>query len=171
MITIVNCLIHHGDIRRSPNCAIKGLILILRIFQFGPVEVLKGARESSSCLVFVDNLCGYWAAKQAEAAWEEAERNQSEMGKIETSEDKLTCLLIARLASLVSMRIRFHARHPEFSSHYTSQGEDESVPPKMPRLFTVKSVSALLDLGGGCDAVCDACMSVIEKGLEVRKES
>ena len=67
MSNIVNALEQHGGIRRNPNSAIKGLILLLRVFQFGPGgEIIKGARESSTVLVFVDTLCGVWAAKQAE---------------------------------------------------------------------------------------------------------
>ena len=167
---IISCLNNHNQLTRSIGCAIKGLILLLRIFHFGPPQVLKDSSSSSASLTLVDGVCSVWAARQAEAAWQESNEDEKKKDKSNNtpSFDKNVSLLIARLASLVSAKIRFHCRHPEFSSHYTELiSEMSNAPPEMPRLLTVKSLSVLLDLGAGCDAVCAACFEVINQSLRI----
>lgn len=111
--------------------------------------------------------------QQAQAAWGEAnddgdgggskkkeKRRQSGGGrKAKVTNSPQACMMVARLASLISLKIRFHSRHQDFGAHYTA--------PAMPRIFVVKAMTGLLDVGANADAVAEACFNVIEECKKV----
>ena len=134
------------NLDRSSNLAqcAKGLVLILRLTQFGPPGC-----SFSPMLEYVEGLMAAWATMQAQAAWGEAnedavgsggggkrrqssgKRRQSGGGKKGNKVNSpQACMMVARLASLISLKIRFYSRNPDFGTHYTS--------PDMPRIFVVK---------------------------------
>ena len=120
------------------------------------------------------------ATMQAKAAWGEANNDslRIEAARSKRSISKVTrrnsgrsssfrkptpeaCLLVARLASLLGMKIRFLNRNQEFSSQYSRKAS-----PAMPRIFLVKSLTSLLEVGANVDAVCVACFNVIQECLK-----
>ena len=75
-------------------------------------------------------------------------------------------MMVARFASLVSLKIRFHAKFSSFDSHYCDATSGRGEVPRMPRIFVVKALASLLDVGANADAVCGACFTVIADCLK-----
>ncbi|GMH84843.1 hypothetical protein TrVE_jg1506 [Triparma verrucosa] len=172
-VTSIHVQLEKQNLDRSGNLAqcAKGLVLILRLMQFGPPGCNFG-----ELLEYVDGLMAAWATMQAQAAWGEAndeggdskksdkKRRQSGGGKKgKVTNSPQACMMVARLASLISLKIRFHSRHQDFGAHYTA--------PAMPRIFVVKAMTGLLDVGANADAVAEACFHVIEECKKVNDEA